>query len=763
MSGNDHERDEEGGGPGGFNLDRAVAAARRRWKVIASLTLLAAALSVAIVLVMPNRYDASAFVQIDPRRKSISNLEGVVSELKADTATVESEVEVIRSRAIILKVIEILNLRNDPEFDKRDSLWNTAMEKLGLAKGDGVGADADKLAEIAGAANASRDPIASILAPSKPGTGEPERDEVAVAFAERLRVVRVRNTLLIDIRFSASDAVKAAKVANAIAEVYISEQLASKQNAAGVATQMLEGKLEQLKLKVAEAERRVEQWKAENNIFDSEGQILSEKQLARLMEQTVVARNATAEARAKYDMVQRLRKQGDATSNIADVLQSHTVRLLKEQLGKATRHEAELATKYGPRHPEMQKIRAEVNDAESQLSAEVERLVMNLKNELDVAEDRERQLSASLAALKQQQIVSKEAGVSLKELERDAATSKQLFEALLTRYKQTAETQSLQLPDARIIEKADVPLFPAAPKRKQIVLLATVGGLLAGLALVLAFEFMTPGIVSPDEVQPLLETPHLSSLPRLNEPGEPPVDGLRALRLVLAEPHSLFADAIRYMRREIDLAGQGRRSRVILVASSLPGEGGDLVASNLAHHYAMTGNRTLLVDADIRRAGLSRHLAGGQRTFGLAEALSHGQPVERGILRDQRTAVHFLPANAAMPADVSAPELLSSPAFPAALYGLRQQFDTIILTAPPLLPVIDGRIIADHVDQIIFLMTWRQTPKPLAKKALKLLGPNSGKVVGVALCEVAPETIEDSLGVVRAQPHASRPGTRQAA
>ncbi len=128
------------------------------------------------------------------------------------------------------------------------------------------------------------------------------------------------------------------------------------------------------------------------------------------------------------------------------------------------------------------------------------RWLSNLKNDFEVAEARERQLAQNMAQLKEQEVTSKDAGVDLKELEREAATSKKMLESLLTRYKQTSGTQDFQLPDAHIVEKADTPLYPASPKRKQIVLIAGIGGLIMGLGLAVLLEMMAPGISRSDDI-----------------------------------------------------------------------------------------------------------------------------------------------------------------------------------------------------------------------------------------------------------------------
>ncbi|MEQ1670221.1 MAG: GumC family protein, partial [Hyphomicrobium sp.] len=424
MQGSHEQFEDEVSGGGALSLDRALSAVRKRLKLVAIMPVIAALIMTAVVMMMTNRYDASAIVQIDPRHKSVTNIENVLSEVKTDTTGVESEVEIIKSRPIILKVIDVLDLRNDPEFAK-PPLTSRLLAKLGL----GEWAPA-----VERTAQRPRDPIADMLKVDEPGASKPKSDEVADAFMQKLKVIRVRNTLLIDIRVSASEATKAARIANTLAEAYIKDQLDTKMQANATATALLEERIDSMRIKVSEAERKVEQWKAQHNVFDTEGQVLSEKQLTRLMEQAVTARSATAEAQAKYDQAQKLASTGDSMSAIAEVLQSNSIRVLKDQLASARRKAAELQTKYGPKHPEMLKVNAEAALAEKQITTEIGRLVASLKNDAEVAADRERQLAQNMTQLQQQQVSAKVSSTELNDLEREAATSKQLLETLLTRY-----------------------------------------------------------------------------------------------------------------------------------------------------------------------------------------------------------------------------------------------------------------------------------------------------------------------------------------
>jgi len=754
MDERDDDLEGEKSGGGAMSLERAISAVRKRLKIVIAVPVVMAIMSALIALAIPNRYDASALVQIDPRQKLISNLDSVVTDLKGDVPTIESEVEVIRSRPVILSVIEALGLRNDPEF-KHPSRFNRFLAWLGFAQED-ARANPEREAPLA------RDQIAEVLNPQKPGSVMPERDEIAVAFAERLKVVRVRTTLLIDIRFSASDATNAARIANTVAETYLRQQIETKRRANAAATEILEAKIEQMRGKVSEAERKVEQWKARNNVFDSEGQILSEKQLARLMEQSVNARNATTEARAKYEQAQKLARMGDNGTALAEVLKSPTVQLLKDQLATATRKAAELATRYGPKHPEMMKVRAEVAEAHVQLDAEIARLVANLKNEYEVADSHERHLAQTLAQMKEQQVDTKDASFELKELEREAASSKQMFEALLARYKQTSGTQDFQLPDAHIVEKADIPLYPASPKRKQIVILAAIAGLVLGLGFAVLLELMAPGVSRPEDVKRALTLEHLSSMPAIAGEGVEKVAPEKAVRLIVAEPAGVYAEAIRSARRELDFRRKMPGPRIVLVASALPNEGAETIASNLAHHYALTGSRVLLADVDARRQPLTRQLA-PQRTAGFADQLILNRPVEAAVLRDGLTGLHFLPAAGDAPLGRSIPEILASPMTASALVRLKTRFEVIVLSAPPLLPVSDARILADYADQIVYVMTWQKTPKALAKKAIEMLGANRSKMAGAILSEVYDDADRRYLASLARATAMSPPSSRHAA
>lgn len=736
----DHQPEE---GSGGFGPRDAIAAVRRRGWLIALIAVTATAVALAFAYSLPNLYEAEATVQIDPRKKTIVSLEAVLPDIAGDTPTIESQVEILRSRVIALRVIDALGLRSDPEFAPAAAAGPFAWLTFGGGTQPVVideAAAAKRRLEAAVAARSAGGPDAADV-----GADRPERDAVAATFAGRLKTQRVRNSLVVEIRFTSRDPVKAARIANTIAEVYIRDQIDMKIRATGLAAELLEPKLAGLREKVSEAEHRIARFKAENGIIDVEGQLLSEKQLARLMEQTVMARNTAAEARARYEQVRQAIRSGEGR-NVTDVLQSQTVRMLKDLHAKATRHEAELLTKYGPKHPELLKARAEIADVDAQLSREMEQIVAGMRNEYLAAEERERVLGGNLNQLKDQQSVSKEVSIKLRDLEREAETSRRVFESFLIRYKQTTEAQELHLPDARIVEKADVPNYPSSPKRKQIALIGLVGGLLCGFGLTLLLELTATGLSRPDEAETTLGVPHLASVPRLKRQSDGLTDPMQSLRVVLSHPQGAFARMLWLLQGELDKRRVDPAARIILVASSLPNEGKTLIAANLALASVARGASTLLIDCDMRRSSLTQQFDLAEAP-GLLDAIAYGQDFERMILKDTVSGLAILPAGGGGRVALSPVEALEAPAFGQRLARLKAHFDTIIIDAPPLLPVVDARILADFADQIVFVALWRRTPKDIIRRAARLLGANSAKIAGLVLNQVDP--VEHAKGLAK--------------
>ena len=714
MNGFDNMEMEEASGPSLFTPEKIIGMVRRHYilMMVVCIGVFLSALVVAYSL--PEKYTATTRVFIDSREKNIVDMVNVLSGIENNTPTIESEVEIIKSRAVAVDVIRHMDLANDPEYSGKAGFISIAKRKI-----------KNRLMRLLG-----RKPTGSH------GGGEGVRGDLIDAYFAGLGARRVRNTYLIEISFEAGSAKKASGIANSIADFYLRHQLNAKVRAAVLATNWLEQRIDVLRKKVVFGERQIEAFKLEHQMIHTEGHLLNEKQMARAMEQTVMARSKTYEARSKYLQIKRLMDQNGSNATVADVLKSPTIAMLKDQLAKITRKKAELSTRYGALHPDMKKIAAELSDIRRQLRAEVGRIVANLKNELDEATSLESGLTSNLGGLQAKSAVSRKASVKLREMEREVKASRLVYEKFLERYKQTAEQEKMQLPDARIVESALQPSHPSSPKRARIIAMGLAGGF--GLSFLLAFgiEFVRGGIRDPDDLKLILGIKNVTPLP-LIEIGDGKIgdgkigngDGdttLRLLRHVVNAPASIYSDAIRELRFSLDAGNVAAGSRVILVASALSGEGKSMVASNLAHHFSAVGMKTVLVDGDLREMTLTRTLLPNVQ-YGLYECLRDDQGIDAAVVMDRVSGLYFLPAKSPVPLNVSAVDVLGSGRMLTALDDLRDNFDVIILDCPPVTPVIDAQILAEQADQLVFVCQWGATKTGVAVKAFERLNARNGR------------------------------------
>ncbi len=209
---------------------------------------------------------------------------------------------------------------------------------------------------------------------------------------------------------------------------------------------------------------------------------------------------------------------------------------------------------------------------------------------------------------------------------------------------------------------------------------------------------------------------------------------MTALRQMIAKPRGPFAESIRALRYELDSTSKPGNCRFILVTSAHSAEGKTLTAANLALHYALMGQRTLLVDADLRRMQLSADM-GARTAPGLMDVMVGNSPLDAAILRDRTTGLHLLPAAAGTR---SQPAPWNRQTLAAALQPLRMNYDIVVFDTAPLLPVADTRLMALFADQILLVASWRTTPAQALRRGIKSLGTNAHRLCGVVLNRVDP-------------------------
>jgi polysaccharide biosynthesis transport protein len=710
------------------DLVEMVRILRRRLSLIAGIAGAFTAIALLYVLSATTQYTATSTVLVDPRRANVTETtQTVLSNFGTDDATIESQTLLIKSVAILRRVVDRMKLATDEEFVPPPSLLGT----------------------VRGLFRFSSSP--SAISPE-----EAAASRATDTLQRQLKVVRQGTTFLVDINVNSQSPSKAAEIANAIADAYFEEQVRSKYEATRIAAGWLSGQIENLKQRVTASEKAVEDYRTANNLTVSQGVTVNDQQMTDLNNKLIEARVQTAETRAKYDQVQQMAKSGGDPGSTNAAISSEMITKLRTQYADIAKSSADLTARYGNQHPQVANVRAQLRDTQRLINEEIKRLVQSTKHDYDVAQSREKSLQASFEQLQGVSNVSNQALVHLHELRREAEANRTLYESYLARYKETSAQESLEMPDSRIVTRASIPIAPSFPKSTLIVGFALVLGLGIGCAAAFLADFLDRRVKTLDEAEDLLGLPALAAVPLVDvrdlarrakrgraalgrhDPNAtgllPPALQPPLMRYATEEPSSLFAESIRAIRLALQRALRIKPAQILLVTSAIDNEGKTTVAVNVALSLAALGFRTLLVDCDMRNPETTRSLA-PRASNGLLQVALGQVPIERAILVDRGSGLSVLPAPVNAYSHATS-ELMFSERISIVFEHLRQHYDLIVLDCPPLLPLVDGRALAEQADQILLALAWDKTPRDAALDAVELLAPVRDRILGTVLTRV---------------------------
>jgi polysaccharide biosynthesis transport protein len=700
---------------------------RRQIRLVLIVPLVVVLLAAGYVMTATPLYTGVSTVFIDPRRATVADPSGapVLSSFGTDDSTVESQVLLIQSAAVLRRVVDKLDLTADPEFvpepgpiDRIRSLFSRGGANTGGASAD------DAL-----------------------------RSRAVDGLRRKLRVARQRTTFLVEIHVTSREPAKAAAISNAVAESYFTEQVRSRHDSAKIASGWLGRQIDDLKARVMASDKAVQDFRAANNLIAAQGVTVNDQQLTDLNNKLVEARVLAAEARAKFDQVRTLSGKGTDPGSLAEALSSEIVARLRTQYAELAKNDAELSTRYGTRHPSVTGVRAQLRDTQNLIDQEVRRILESRRHQYEVAAAREVALQKSLDDL--QGVSSRQSGaqVRLRELQREADASRTVYESFLARLKETSAQESLEMPESRVVSTAAVPLAPSFPNVSMSLALAVAIGFGLGCVLAMIADYLDRRIKSPEQVRSASGLPGLAILPavgirelaRLAKRGRDELQhydprGTRLLpaalqpplmRYAIDQPTSLFAESVRAIRLSIQREARRRPTQVIMVTSAIDNEGKTTLAANLALSFAAIGVRTALVDGDLRNGELTRSLCPRAQT-GVVEAADGSAPLHQAIAIEPSTKLAILPAPPAADATMTT-EFMLSDAMGVVLEEMRRCFDIVVVDAPPLLPLVDGRALAEQADCILLAVGWDRTPRDALVRAIELLAPVQDRILGTVL------------------------------
>lgn len=722
-------RSDQSEGPGiGELIKLVIVFLRRQYVVIIVTVALASATTLLYLRMVRPTYVAQVQILLAGPRAQFVQQQSLLTEPQIDVPHIETQLQIVKSRATAVAAINQLKLIDDPDF-KASSPWLPSI--LRRIRSQGATPPDDSQSDT----------------PNQPS------EAVVAAFLNRLSVGRIGLSHVIEVSFTSSNAARAAEVANAVANAYINDQLSAKFEAARVSTSWLQERLRKLGDDALTAERAVSAFKSQNNIVSPGGRPIDEQQINDLNGRLVAARAQTSDAQVRLkryeDILQSSSSMAGAPEAISpEVLQSQIINNLRQQYLEMTRREADWSVRYGRDHVAVINLRGRIRDIRTSILEEVKRLAEASRNEFEASQQRQKELEKQLAQVVSQSRVTSSAELTIRDLESRAKSLRTLYETFLQHYMSSTQQETFPISETRVI----FPAVPAQSKSKPKTMVVLAFGLLGGLALGIALAFIRDAMDrvfrTSSQLEAALELPCLSLVPLLRTCKQPKLitrsqqtdEDLhqRILstvpeihRAVVGMPLSRFTEAIRSIKLAVDQSPSKASNQVIGITSALPNEGKTTIAASLAQLIGHSGKRVIIVDCDLRNPSLSASVA-PKATNGIIEVANGSRSLEETIWRDPRTNLAVLPA-VQRGTLLHTSEILSAAAINKLFDHLRQNYDYVIVDLPPLTPLVDVRVTAPLIDCYVLVVEWGRTKIDVVQHALHTAPTISDSLIGAIL------------------------------
>ncbi len=663
-------------------------------------------------------YTASVTLRIEKEEPRVLKFEDVIKSADPQPDYYQTQQRLLQSRTLVNRVIELLALDRHPDFTDAAGGWSPI---------DHLRAMGRKL-------------LADWMPP--PATEPPEalgdltqESPLTRVFLGRLSVEPVRSSRLVKVSFESHYAPLAARVANTLAEAFVSQTLELKADASRYATGFLGRQMNETRDRLEKAEERLSAFVREKglNFVGSdrltEREDLVTRELSTLSDAFVKARN---ERIAKESLAEEAR-QGDGDS-VPAVLQSPVVVKLKGEMATLEAQQRELAQTFRPEYPRMRRLEQNIAELRGQIRSEIRRVVRAVEADYRAALQNERQIEKSMDVQRTKAMRLGDHLVQYNILRRDVDASRELYTSLLTRLKETQISGDLVTSPISIVDRAEVPLQPSRPRKSLTLLLAGLLGLLGGVGVAFVAERLDPRLRDADEVERLLGVPRLGLVPERRR-----AEGRRLLWPVRRPPfalvaheasYSMSAEAFRDFRTSFLYAAGDRPARTVMVTSPDAGEGKTTLATNLAIALAQLGTGdVLLIDANMRHPELHT-LLDVPRGPGLSAFLAGSAELPEVVRGTDIPNLYVIPAGR-LPDNPA--ELLASHRLRQALEVLSEQFVHVIFDTSPLAGISDALNLAPRLDGVVLVLRHGQSDRAMAHEAIHRLLQVRAKVLGVVV------------------------------
>jgi capsular exopolysaccharide synthesis family protein len=669
---------------------------KHRWLFIVAATLGLGVGGVRTLLTTPI-YQASTTIQINRTIPNVSGVQGSedVSDVEGgrNDEFYQTQYELLQSRSLAERVVKALNLQDNSTF-----ITSTVRSPL---------ANLRRLVFGAGLQDQSGSTAPDITA----------RQDTAVGrVMGGLSVQPVRDSTIVKVSFNNPNPDLAQQVANGVASAFIQENLDRRYGAATYARQFLEEHLAELKQKLEASEKQLVAYADANDIVSpTEGQTLAQPDLQ-------AANDALTKASSDRLRLQLLWDQVSKTTGIGipEVLEDQAIAGLRAKKADLETTYQDKLKVFKPAFPDMQKLKAQMDEIDKQIAAEVELIKASIKSQYDTAVANEQALTQQVESLKGDVTDFRNVNIQYTILKREVDTNRTLYEGLLQRYKDVGVAGGVGTNNVSIVDRATGASMVAPNLKKNLVTWLAIALLLAAAG-AFAREQFDDTFKSPDELEEGLGLPLLGIIPASRSEEEH--------AKALTKPQSAVSEAYRSLRTALQFSTSAGVPKTLLVTSSRAGEGKSTTSIMLARHYAQVGMKVLLVDGDLRKPTLHRYFK-VDRSVGLTNCLS-GQAVPAGLFqKTDQEGLTLLPSG---PLPPNPAELIAGPKMAALLTTVAETFDLVIIDGPPIAGLADAPLLSSLSEGTLLVIDGTATRRNVVKAGLKRLLLARAQVVGVAV------------------------------
>lgn len=707
-------------------------------------------------------YSATSTLLIEQQKANIVNFEELYDVDSGNTDYYQTQYELLQSRSLAQKVIDTLGLWDHPELSPETAAAAAATEEGASSDGGGLmdrvtGFFEQDAASIEASIESADEPVrlasesaadtASATDPFAPPTTVPggldadrepldsEREAAISRFLSRLTISPVRKTKLVKISYESADPQLAVRVANAVGEGYITSYLESKLELTERASSWLGERLASLKETLDESEQRLVAFKEANGLVDVDGSVgrLNEQELLLSTAELAQARSDLSDAADLYREVQALRDRPELLTSIAAIQADPIVQRVKIEQGQAQRNLDELRNRYGDRHPRVVDAQSALNTLDVTLNQTLERVVGSIEKNYQFLQQRVGSIENQLAQGKQdiQAIGNKK--FELDSLEREVETNRSIYDEFFSRMSQAKSADGLETANARVSDYAITPTTPIKPKKQLIIALAALASLVLSSLMALLYEQMDETVKSTTDVERKLKMPLLGILPLVKSGLFGRKSDLPLNPVEIQDEKNTFHEAVNTARTAITVGQKDGEGKVIMVTSSVPGEGKSTASINLAYSLSRM-ERVLLIDCDMRRPTIAKSIGRDRAAHGLSSLIMRTAPASECIVRGAYDGtVDVLPAG---PISEHPLELLSSPRFKSIIESLKKHYDRIVIDCAPTQAVSDAFVIARVCDVVVYVVKSHDTSINIVRSGIQRLEQSGAEITGVLMTQV---------------------------